>query len=164
MKVQRDITLALYPNSKGMGYACFEHPQHLIDHGVKHVRPMDSKQLLKRLIALLDYYKPVLVILRDYELNDKRQGRRTQLFLSRVCKLAEDLNIKVYQYSRTDIKEVFALLGAQTKYEIAHKVVEAFPELRHKLPKPRSLWDAEDPVMGLFDAMALALTHSYKTK
>jgi hypothetical protein len=59
---------------------------------------------------------------------------------------------------------VFEQFGAKSKYEIANKIIAWFPQLASRAPKIRKAWMDEDYNMGIFDALALAITHKYLTE
>jgi hypothetical protein len=62
------------------------------------------------------------------------------------------------------MRDVFEQFGAKSKYEIANKIVTWFPQLVSRAPKIRKPWMDEDYNMGIFDALALAITHKYLTE
>lgn len=61
----------------------------------------------------------------------------------------------------TMIKIFLMSFGAKNKYEISKKIAEAYPQLNSKLPEKRKAWETENYYQGIFDAMALILTHYY---
>jgi hypothetical protein len=69
--------------------------------------------------------------------------------------------LKLHEYSRNQIKEVFNAFGCETKYEIAMKVLSWYPQLQSRTPEKRMAWMAEPYQMGVFDAFSLMLTHYY---
>lgn len=158
------VTLALFPNMRGFGFACLENPQKIIDNGMVRIYPLDNSKLLNRIQTLFDYFVPAVVVMREYSMENTRHSRRVRNLIDEVCKRAEKLNIRVYHYSREQVKDVFAQFEATTKYEIAQKIVEWFPQLAPRMPKIRNLWVPEDINMGTFDAIALAITHMYLTE
>lgn len=154
------VILALYPNARGLGYACIEMPQRLLDYGVITVRPKSTEKLLPRIQKFIDFFQPRIVVIRE---DDGRRYKLNRLkkVVSAIESVAVERNITVHHYSREDIKQVFAQFGNTTKYEIALKIVEWFPELTHKTPKLRKAWMDEDYNMGIFDALSLAIAHAY---
>ena len=100
--------------------------------------------------------------LRDGERLPKISSRVKQL-LKDIAKSAERKEIPVQSYSREQIKDVFSTFNVSTKYAIAQKLIEWFPELEDNVPKIRQPWKSEDYYMGLFDALSLGLTHLYLT-
>ncbi|HEY0262615.1 MAG TPA: hypothetical protein VGB95_06285 [Chitinophagales bacterium] len=155
-----NIILALYPNARGLGFACLEAPQKLIEYGIVTVRPIYNTPLLRRMEHFLDFFRPQVVILRDGDSLPPSNSRVKQL-LENIAQSAERKGIPVHYYSREQIKGVFSSFNASTKYEIAQKLVEWFPEVEDKVPALRKPWESENYYMGIFDALSLGLTHIY---
>ena len=82
-------------------------------------------------------------------------------FLDAITKIAAGYGIPVYQYSREQVKDVFEIFGAKTKFERAHKIIETIPALASRAPKIRKPYMDEDYNMGVFDAVALVFVHQY---
>lgn len=158
------IILSLYPNTRGLGYICLETPQKLLDSGVVTVRPIFNGRIMQRVQKFTEYFKPTLVIIRDHNYPTTARNKRTKELIDEIVKYAEEKNIRVYRYSRQQIKDVFQQFGAITKYEIAKKIIEWFPELAIRAPRIRKQWMDEDYNMGIFDALSLSITHQYLTE
>ena len=159
------VVLALYPNSRGFGYACIElsakrNDQKILESGIMNVRPVGNERTLKHVRKFAEYFKPTLVILRDYHKPTNRSKRIRELIESIVA-IAKEYNLPVYRYTREQIRHSFEQYGAKTKYEIAQKILEGFPELASRAPRIRKAWEEEDYRMGVFDALALVATHEY---
>lgn len=155
-----NVILALYPNARGLGYVCLEAPQKLIEHGVITIRPICNAPLLRRIEHFLEFFRPHVVILRDGEHLPEKCSRVKGL-LEEITQLAQAKNIPVQAYSREQMKDVFSTFNTSTKYEIAQKLIEWFPELESIAPKIRKPWESEAYYMGVFDALSLGLTHLY---
>lgn len=160
MKNKPVVVLSLYPNRRGFGYVCLEWPQKLIDSGIATVRPLCNSGIFDRFEKFLDFYKPQLIVIRDCE-NLSSCKKRTQKLIHSITIHAGKVKIPIHHYSREQIRDVFEQFGATTKYEIAQKIIEWFPELSWRAPKIRKPWKDEDYSMGIFDALALAITHKY---
>jgi Holliday junction resolvasome RuvABC endonuclease subunit len=152
-----NIVLSLYPNARGLGYACAEMPEKLLDSGVVTVRPVCNRTVMERVRKFIDYYKPTIIFVRDPEPSN-----------GRVARLAADIEahaasegLPVYKYTRRQTREVFGTFNATTKHEISQKILTWFPELAVRAPRLRKAWMEEDYNMGVFDAIALAVTHEY---
>ena len=65
------------------------------------------------------------------------------------------------EYSHEQIQFVFEQFKARTKHEIASIITEWLPQFKSKMPPIRKPWMCEDYHMGMFDALALAITHFY---
>jgi Holliday junction resolvasome RuvABC endonuclease subunit len=155
------VILSLYPNSRGMGYVCVEWPQKLLDSGVATVRPISNSKLLQRVEKFIEFFRPTILVVRDCEPAATRSAIRAQSLIESIAISAEKANVPVYRYSRKQIREVFEQFGVTTKYQIAQKILEWFPELKWRSPKLRKPWMDEDYNMGVFDALALAIAHKY---
>jgi len=88
-------------------------------------------------------------------------SRRTVELIGLICQLARCKNLEVHQYTRTEIKGVFANFGAETKFQIAKKLSEWFPSQEKFIyPEPKQ-WMGEHHYTGVFDAVSLGVTHFY---
>jgi hypothetical protein len=67
--------------------------------------------------------------------------------------------VDVAVFSRDDVRSCFKQFGAHSRYEIAQAVARNAEAIRHRLPKPRRIWESEGRSMALFSAAALVLTH-----
>lgn len=163
MKNNKTIILSLYPNARGLGYACLEKPQKVKESGVITIRPICNRKVLERVSKFVDFFRPHVVIVKDYEATSWKQKRSAALAES-IASFAKENNIPVYRYSRQQIREVFEQFGATSKYTIAQKIISWFPHFQRHAPKIRKPWMAEDYHMGEFDAVSLTLTHLYLTE
>ena len=158
MKKDTVIVLALYPNSRGLGYACLEQPQNLIESGIASVRPIGNKKTLERVVKFVEFFKPKIIVLRDA---DGKHSKRVVALIESITKYAKGINLPVYRYKREQIRDAFEVFGAKTKHEIANQIVEWFKQLKPRVPKIRKEWMDEDYNMGMFDALSLAITHMH---
>lgn len=154
------IVLAVYPNMRGFGFVCVDWPGMLIDSGVISVRPICNGKTLKQFIRYVSFYRPEVVILRGCE-EDAKHTKRAVALLEQMAGHSKEMELQVHHYSRGQIKAVFEQFGARTKYEIAQKLIEAYPQLKSKMPKLRKRWMPEDYSMPIFDALSLVVTHKY---
>ncbi len=164
METMNKITLILYPNVFGIGYVICENPQNILDFGLKKVRPLTMKKYIEKIKWLYEFSKPDVVILRDYKGDDFKVSKRTQRVLDTLQELAMNMNLEVFSYSRTQIKEVFSTFGASSKYEIAKQLASWYPQLKSRMPVYRKSYMAESYHMAIFDAFSLAVVHFYLSK
>lgn len=155
------VTLALFPNSKGFGFACIEGQKRLLDFGVATVHPLRNSRIIRQVESRLDYYQPTLVVLRDDQSQYSRKSLRIKSLIERIIELAKKIGLPVHQYTREQVRDVFEIWGVRTKHEIAQKLSDWFPELATRTPPPRKPYLPESHHMGVFDAVALAVTHHY---
>jgi hypothetical protein len=162
MTHENPVILALFPNSVGIGYACLQVPERLFDFGVVTVKPMSNSKLLKRAERFMDYYKPKIILLKEPEATKK--SHRVDKLIEAITTLSGEKGLKVYRYTRQQIKDVFEVFGAHTKFEMVQKIVAMLPDLKARAPKERKWYDKEHYQMVLFNAVALAVTHTHLTE
>ena len=159
------IILALFPNARGLGYACLEMPEKkLKDSGVLTIRPICNGKILKRIKAFIDFFKPEIVVVKDYGTDYTRQERRGARLVESITKYAKGMQLPVYRYTRQQVRDIFEQFGAKTKTEIAQQIIAWLPELEFHAPQIRKNTMAEEYYMGEFDAISLAITHRYMTE
>jgi hypothetical protein len=162
MTYENPVILALYPNSVGVGHACLQVPERLIDFGVATVRPMSNGKLLKRVERFMDYYKPKIVLLREAG-SSKNSGRSDKL-IEAISTLSGEKGLQVYRYTKQQIKDVFEIFGATTKFEMVEKICKMLPDLKSRAPEARKWYEKEHYSMGMFNAVSLVITHTYLTE
>ena len=162
MTHENPVLLALYPNSIGIGYVCIQVPEKLIDFGIATVQPMSNGKLLKRTERFIDYYKPKIVLLKETE--SSKNSSRINKLIEAITTLSGEKGLKVFRYTKRQIKDVFEIFGASTKNEIVEKIVKMLPDLAARAPVARKWYDKEHYQMGLFNAVSLAVTHTYLTE
>lgn len=147
------LALDLHPLS--YGFAVFEGPKELIDWGIRSFRhgvhavkvPMPVK-----LDRLLDQYEPQVVVIRTPKTAVVQSRVRT------IAALVKHRQIAMRQIPDATIRLSFPQRN-QNKYQIAQAIAERFPELSPRLRARRKMWQAERYSMGIFDAVALGMSH-----
>lgn len=160
MNKNSNVILSLYPNAKGLGYVCADMPHKLIDYGMITIRPFGSRRVLDRIEKFLDFFQPKLLVVRNCK-SESDSRRKARKVTEKIVALAKEKKLPVYEYTREQIRFVFEQFSATSKYEIAMKIIEWFPELKDRSPKIRKVWMDEDYNMGIFDAFSLINTHQY---
>ena len=61
------IVLALYANSRGLGYACIQVPNMVMESGSINVTPLSNDKIAVRVERFIDFFKPNVVVIRDGE-------------------------------------------------------------------------------------------------
>ena len=137
-----------------------ESPLQAIDYRMVSMRPCRVNSYRLRIKALLDFYKPSVVILEDKLF---KKGKRVTKIIETIKEEATKQHLPVHRYSREDIRSFFkTFVGDKvTKYEIASFIANEIPELKPKLKGKRKIWESEDYFMPVFDSFALAMTHYY---
>ena len=152
--------LAIFPSSKGFGYALMESPTTPVDYAMVSIKRFKLNNYKNRIRALLGFFKPTVVIVENHLY---RKGKRVKAVVSTVYKEAARHHLKVYAYSREDIRNFFKSFGAFTKYEIASFIASEIPELKDKLGAERKIWASEQYHMPIFDSISLAMTYYSNT-
>lgn len=156
---RKNIVYALYPNANGFGFVYLENPRKLLDYGAVRINPISNRRILEQIKKSFDYLRPSLVVIQDPEGKFSRVGRRVRRLIDKIIDLATEEKLKVAQYSRDQVREVFEQFGAVTKYEISKVLLTEFKELELREPKKRKTWQSESHNMPIFDALSLALTY-----
>jgi Holliday junction resolvasome RuvABC endonuclease subunit len=159
MNIENPVILALYPNATGLGYACLQIPERLLDYGIATVQPVSNGKLLIRAEKFMDYYKPKIILLK--ETGSAKNSRRTNKLIEAISTLSGEKDLPVYRYTKQQIKDVFEIFGAQSKFQIVEKIVRMLPELGPRAPKEKKWYEKEDYNMVLFNAVSLAIVHTY---
>lgn len=156
-----ELVLAVFPTSRGFGYAVFEGPLGPVDWGVKEVRGDKNRQSLERIRELIEWFRPDAIVLEHCGGSGSHRSDRVKCLVQGLKRLARRYDITIQSYSRAQMRAYFSRVGAVTKYEIAKAVAGQLPELEPWLPPPRKLWMSEDPRLSIFDAVALAFMFFY---
>lgn len=153
------ITLAVFPDRKGFGWVAFTGPFAVFDWGLATSRQNKNAVCIAKIEALLERLTPETLVLEAYESPSAKRADRLARLCQAISALAADRGAEVAIYNRADIAACFLDVGARTRDEIARAVVRHVDVFRHRLPKRRKPWQAEDARMALFSAAALVLTH-----
>ncbi|WP_271592226.1 hypothetical protein [Bradyrhizobium sp. CCBAU 65884] len=76
---------------------------------------------------------------------------------ARISALGKDRSIRVFAYSRDQVRAGFESYGCANKQSLAEVIAKQIPALEQYIPPPRKPWMSEDRRMGLFDAAGLGL-------
>jgi hypothetical protein len=155
-RTDAELVLAVFPSTRGFGYAVFEGPQSLIDWGVKGARcPQKNLASLQKIRELTAFYRPDVVVLEDYEGSGSRRAKRIGTLIDLVAAHATEEGVSTAFFSRAAVRARF---GLKTKRQIAKAITQEFPELEPRMPPVRRIWMSEDRRMSIFDAVSLAIT------
>lgn len=152
MKVPRRM-MAVDPTFRGFAYVVLEGGE-LVDWGLAQITPVAPRPAARRVLRLLKRWEPELLVLEEPE--GSRRGRRARRIIDELAKLADRQNVAWCMVTRRQVHDAFG--DPPNKHQVALQVAERFPELRHRLPRPRQPWMSEDERMALFDAASFALT------
>jgi Holliday junction resolvasome RuvABC endonuclease subunit len=153
--------VSLDPTTKGFGYAILELPFRLVEWGLARIAGDKNTDAILRFEQLLDRFRPDAVVLEDTMAPGSRRQPRVRELLDAFTKSARARGIAVYTIARKAVLSCFASVdGLATKYSIAKRLTEYFPELATKLPPLRKAYMSQDERMAIFDALGLAVTHA----
>jgi hypothetical protein len=155
-RTSAELALAVFPSTRGFGYAVLEGPRSLIDWGVKSARcPQKNLESLQKIRELAAFYRPDVLVLEDYEGPGSRRAKRIRTLINMAAAYAAGEGMSTTFFSRAAVRACF---GLTTKRQIAEAIARRFPELEPRLPLVRRIWMSEDRRMGIFDAVSLAVT------
>jgi len=154
-----NLVAAIHLNSRGFGFVLFEGPLAPLDWGIAEARGKEKREtLLARVDTLFARYQPNVVVLQDMSERGTHRPHRIRHLNEAIVEIGERYGFPVLFFSRAEVRQCFAYMGAVTKDTIAAAIAKHIPAFERFLPPPRKLWNSEDARMGIFDAAALALT------
>jgi hypothetical protein len=157
MSRRRHFIFAIHFQTRGFAYVLFDESRFPIDWGVYDARGADKNaRSLIRINSLLELHSPDVLVLQDMSKRGTRRARRIRELNRRAAELADQRGMSVKTYSRAQVVEYFAELGAVTKHKIAEAIAKHIPALDYYVPPARKPWMSENARMGIFDAAALA--------
>jgi hypothetical protein len=152
--------LALYPQTRGFGFALFDSERRLVDWGLVGIRVGDKNigtmNAMAKTIARLS---PTLIVAEDTRPKGSRRHPRIGRLHAMLLAHAHEHRIPFRRYSRA---QVFRYFNVSSKWELAHTIAHALPPLHPRLPPKRKPWMSEDARQSLFDAAALGLLSMYE--
>lgn len=149
--------LALYPTSRGFGFALFRGSETLLDWGIKDVRYRDKNFLAMHFMkTLVERYAPDVIVIEDATRKNSRRHERIRILYRLIAEHAKAKQIDVRRFTQGAMHEHF---GVHTKYAVAEAVARKFPMLALRLPPKRKAWMSEDARQSLFDAVALGIVY-----
>ncbi len=146
--------LGLASTTRGFAFALTEGPGRLVSWGV-HRTPPSRAVAMKALDGVLRRGRPLFV---SFELEASRKKRhRGQMFGDVVTSACAVHGIMILTVESKHVKEL-ANVPRPTKWDVADAIAKRFPEVAHKLPTRRKAWQSEDDRVGLFMALASAVS------
>lgn len=159
MMHRKPLVLAIHPTSRGFGYVVFEGPFAPYDWGTVGAKGDKNAVCLRKIEQILDQFSPMTLVMEAYGKDSSNRSDRIARLCSAISSMAYHRGIEVAIYKFGQIKTCFAGVGAVTRQEIAEAVGRHIEAFRHRKPKQRKPWQAEDRRMAMFSAAALALTY-----
>ncbi len=156
----QNLVLSIYPFSRGFAFVLFEGPESPFDWGVKEIKEKHKNtKTLAEIKKIIDRYRPEVLVIEETTGKDSRRTSRIRKLYRMLVHLAAVEYVDLCRYTKVQIMECFASVGATTKYEIAKAISTQIPAFAHRIPRFRKPWMSEDPRQSLFDAAALGLTY-----
>ena len=151
-------TLAVDLASRGFGYAILDAKGRLVDWGFRRVRGDKAAESMSRIMDLLEWYAPEILVHEDCDATTSRRAPRIRALAREVRRMAKAVEVRVMSVSWQHVRAVFGRSARATKDQIAARVAHLYPIMSRHLPPKRKIWMSEDERMNMFDAVALALT------
>jgi len=153
------LVLAVRPTARGFGWVLFEGPFTPGDWGLVAARGDTSARAMRRFEKLLNQYRPTTVVMEKPSPERKGVSTRVRLLAKTMRGFAENRDIDVYVYARSEVALTVAGDEAATRHAVAQTVAVQLPILRHRMPPKRKPWLPEDDRQSLYDAAALGIAH-----
>jgi len=152
--------LAVYPTRIGFGFALYKN-ETLEDWGIKWAAKGEAKNktCVRKFKGLIEQLRPETLILEYIPDEIAERRPRVAELNNALGQIARMSNIKLFRYSRAEIKQAFEKYAITSKQEIAEQIGDMTPELHSLIPPPRKLWDPEPDAMTYFSAVSLVLTY-----
>lgn len=129
------------------------------DWGIKEVRGQNKHDDgLRVATTLLQRFRPHVVVIENASARGSRRVPRIARLYRALFRHCEREGIPAHGYERGEVRQVFRVVGAITKHEIACTIATLVPALAARLPCKREPWQAEPVSQGIFDAASLGLT------
>ena len=144
------------------GYAVFEGHKRLLDYGVSAypVGGNEEPAIIGRPLAeVFRIFPPSAIVVKKERWDALDVTPAARSFMNRMISEAKFRSIPICLINHDDVRNIFHVLGCETKYEIAAVLTRFFPELLWKLPPKREIWNSEHPRMPMFDAIALGFVY-----
>jgi len=164
-KLRGKVVLSIFVHCRGFGIAVLENALTVLSayNVVLHQYPILNRNVLKKVKEKIDFYLPEVVVLEDANGYGSRKSKRVKKLIKLIEEFAGSKDITVTKYSRNDIRFVFSAFNAHSKYEIGKAISENIKKLPVELPEKRLSHQPEHYSMSIFDAIALGITHYYRT-
>lgn len=151
--------LATDPTNFGCCYAVLESERGLVDWGGKRVEGRrKNAETIAAVLALVRTYRPDVLVLEDCRAPDSRRCARVRALIQHLEGAAKGQKLRVAFVTPQALRQACTGSPGATKQDVAIKLAERFPELARWLPPKRKLWMSEHWRMGVFDAVAMAVT------
>ena len=156
---ERSLVLGVHPTARGFGWALFESPVAIHAFAVYTASKEKNKGCVAKLEQLLDRHGPSTLVLEAFDRGTSLRSERVRGLCLSMVTVAAERGLELAVYTRGQVTDNFAEVGARTRQEVAEALARQLPALQARLPRARKAWECEDKRMALFTASALVLTH-----
>lgn len=154
-----ETVLALYLNTRGLGFVVMRSALSPIDWGTREARGRNKNaRCLEKVAGLIEAHQPDAIVLEDPTASGAPRSSRIKRLMRGIAGIADGEAVDVHAFPRSRVLEYFEALGARTHHEIAVVIAKRVAAFEHMLPPKRRLWDAQSSRMTIFCAAALAMT------
>jgi sugar phosphate isomerase/epimerase len=123
------LTFAVYPTSRGFGWAAFTSPLAPHTGGLVEVARDKNVVCLRRIEALLADLEPETLVLEAFEPRNSARSDRIARLCRALVAISNDRGIELAIYTRKEIETCFSSLGARSRFEIAEVIARHVPAL-----------------------------------
>lgn len=145
--------------SRGFGFAVLDGPNTLSHVGLRGLRGEDRHAIcIAKVKQLIDWTEPDVLILLDMREPSSHRPESSVRLSDELAHYARatPMNVRLVRWS--EVRRTCASSPTASKYEIAQRLAEQFPQLREWLPPKRVPWANEPEGINVFDAVALGVT------
>lgn len=158
MNSQRRRTLALYPHRRGLSYVLIDDLRRLRDFGRKWISRNKSGLTLQYASELVRDKCADRVVLEDAHHYSCRRRHELRRLIDSMRTGIRRMSVELATVGNARMVSAFDARDCSNKNDRAILIAHLYPQLRDRLPSRREPWEAESELMGVFDAMMLALT------
>lgn len=160
---RHERVLGIYPNSYGFGFALMQGALTVIDKGMMKIKPACNTEAMGKIKELIAKYEPERIILEDFESNRSFKSPRIKQLIRSVQSYLKAKDIPASLYSREQIRLVFEIWNAKTRYQIAEVIARNIPKLKMLFFDKPKYPKSEAYSSALFDAVSICICHYYLT-
>jgi hypothetical protein len=145
--------LGIASTTRGFAFAVTEGPRRLVSWGLRRV-PVATAKSVKTMNKVLLKARPLFVAFeREDSLKKRHRGKHFDAVVTRAC---DAHGIMILNMGSGQTHSL--CMPRKSKWSLADTLAKLFPELRDKVPPRRKPWQSEDDRIGLFMALAAAVS------
>lgn len=144
--------LGIAATLRGFAYALTEGPGCLVDVSTR-VPLREGQDPTAILVAVITRGRPLFVA---FGATKSKRGTRESIIDDAVTDACDRAGVMVLRITAAQL-DALASIPNSTAFDIANEIAHRFPEIAHRLPAKRKMWQAEDERLAMFRAAAAAL-------